>query len=159
MVGNILSNKKEYCIGNFSIELPEGMIMDEETKPVIRFDDIKVTTQRLYLPSFEQRVQLREDELVKTMLLDPGNGHYLKAVYPLENGEKGVIYERMESLDIPDSERMLEAHSFKDGVAFIVELKTRNETSERYSAEVKQYPELGGENVPQKLSELKSYLG
>jgi hypothetical protein len=136
-VSEILTNRKSYCIGSYSIELPDGMAPDSTTRPVIRFDDINITTQRLYLPSFEQRIQLREDELRKTKPVDPINGSYLKAVYPLADGEKGVIFERMESVSIPDSERVLETHLYKDSVAFVIEINARNETSGKYNTEVK----------------------
>lgn len=134
------------------------MVPDATTRPVIRFDDINITAQRLYLPSFEQRIQLREDELRKTKPVDIRDGSYLKNVYSLYNGEKGVVFERMESVSVPDSERILESHLYKSSVALIITLKARNETSERYDSEIKKYPELGGNNVPQKLSELNNII-
>jgi hypothetical protein len=69
--------------------------------------------------------------------VDTREGSYLKAVYPLADGEKGVIFERMESVSIPDSERVLETHLYKDSVAFVIEINARNETSGKYNTEVK----------------------
>ncbi|NGX89990.1 hypothetical protein GW579_23200 [Rahnella sp. Lac-M11] len=157
-VSEILTNRKSYCIGSYSIELPDGMAPDSTTRPVIRFDDINITTQRLYLPSFEQRIQLREDELRKTKPVDPINGSYLKAVYSLENNEKGVVFERMESVSVPDSARILETHLYKDSVAFTLEMKARNGENERYDKYRDEYPRLYINNVPQKLNELNNII-
>jgi hypothetical protein len=52
-VSEIVNKKKPYCIGNYSIELPDGMVPNRKTEQVIRVDDMSITTQRLYLPSFE----------------------------------------------------------------------------------------------------------
>lgn len=157
-VDAILKDKKTYCIGNYNIELPDGMVMDKETKPVIRFDDVSLVSQRMYYPAFEQRIRLREAELKQTKPINPADSPYLKSVHPLTDGVKGVIFERMESIGIPDSERVLEAHFYKDGVAFTQKLKARNETTERYEAEIKQHPELGENNVPQKINVLNELI-
>lgn len=157
-VDTILKNRKTYCIGNYNIELPDGMVLYEKTKPVVRFDGSTLTSKRMYYPAFEQRIRLRENELKQTSPIDPNNGDYLKAIHPLGSGMKGIVFERMESVSVPDSARILEAHFYKDNTAFLLEMNGRNGESTRYDKYRNEYPALYANNIPKKLIELNNLI-
>lgn len=83
---------------------------------------------------------------------------YLKGVYSLPDGMEGVIFERNESTQVYDSARIIEAHMYTNGMAIETTMEARNGASPRYDEDRKDFPEIYGNNVPQKISELTDLL-
>jgi len=72
---------------------------------------------------------------------------------------RGVIFERMESIGTPDVARVLEGYRWQDEVMLKIEMKARNGLAKRYDEDREDYPDLYGNNVPQKLHELRKLFG
>ncbi|MFC0229144.1 T6SS immunity protein Tli4 family protein [Serratia aquatilis] len=155
VVDNLLVNATPRCIGRYLIDLPENFNSPIGT---VYINKNEIEFQRLYLPAFEQRIRLREDELQKTKTIHAEDGPYLKNIYPLPNGMKGVIFETNFSEIAPDSARKLEAHIYSNGVAFKTEIDARNPDATRYQKERERNPSYYKNNVQVKLNELINLL-
>ncbi|WP_323840676.1 T6SS immunity protein Tli4 family protein [Photorhabdus africana] len=117
-------------MGRYLIDIPEafGNILHEG----IFIGDAKIETKRLYLPAFEQRIQLREQELKATKYVDPKNMPFLKKVYRLQGNLKGVIFDRNQNTSVPGYARVLEAHLYDNGVAFIITMEFIELSDDKY---------------------------
>lgn len=83
---------------------------------------------------------------------------YFKRVYSLPDGMEGVIFERNETGQVPDSSRILEAHIYTNGIAVQIDIMADDGRAERYSERRNMYPSLYKYTVPQKLNELTELL-
>ncbi|KFK91698.1 MULTISPECIES: T6SS immunity protein Tli4 family protein [unclassified Serratia (in: enterobacteria)] len=155
VVETLLKNSTPRCIGRYLVDLPENL---SPLRGMVTLNKQRVETQRLYLPAFEQRIRLREEELRKTQPVSAEDAPFLKRVYPLPNGMKGIIFERTSSPGTPDSSRVLEGHIYNNGVAFKTLIKAANADSPRYEKEREQYPGVYTNNVQKKLMELTALL-
>ncbi|KFK91700.1 MULTISPECIES: T6SS immunity protein Tli4 family protein [unclassified Serratia (in: enterobacteria)] len=155
VVETLLKNSTPRCIGRYLVDLPENL---SSPTGLVILNKQKVETQRLYLPAFEQRIRLREEELRKTQPVSVEDAPFLKRVYPLPNGMKGIIFERTGSPGTPDAFRSLEGHVYNNGVAFKTIIEAINPDSPRYDKDKEQYPELYINNVQKKLMELTALL-
>ncbi|MWN32956.1 hypothetical protein GQ596_10930, partial [Gilliamella sp. Pra-s60] len=158
-VAALLSNSPTRCIGTYLIDLPAEF----KVKKKGNFDyksnhAVTITTKQQYLPSFKQMIARREQELKNTKPVNPINGDYLKAIYPVytNNRDKmqGIIFERMKSIGTSDILRVLEGYRWQDEVTLKIEMKAQNGLGEQYTKARKNDPESFGNNVPQKLAEL-----
>ncbi|KFK91699.1 MULTISPECIES: T6SS immunity protein Tli4 family protein [unclassified Serratia (in: enterobacteria)] len=155
VVETLLTNSTPRCIGRYLVDLPESF---SSLRGMVILNKQRVETQRLYLPAFEQRILLREEELRKAKPVREENAPFLKHVYSLPNGMNGVIFERTSSEGAPDAFRSLEGHVYNNGVAFKTIIEAINPDSPRYGKDKEQYPELYINNVQQKLMELRALL-
>lgn len=155
VVDKLLVDPIPRCFGRFLIDLPDGFSF--QTGAVF-INKQKVEVQRMYLPAFEQRIRLREDELRKTKPISAEDAPLLKNIYILPNGMKGIVFERTSSPVAPDAFRNLEAHIYNNGVAFKTIVETVNPDSKRYQKDREIEPELYRNNVKDKLNELNGFL-
>ena len=145
------------CIGRYLIDLPDTFTATQNS--VMAFvEKSPIEYKRIYRPAFEQKIRLREAELRAEKTLRPADMPYLKGVYSLPDGMEGVIFERNESTQIVDASRILEAHFYTNGVAVKISLEADNGLSHRYDEDRKDFPEIYGNNVPQKIAELTDLL-
>ncbi|RAW82248.1 T6SS immunity protein Tli4 family protein [Photorhabdus laumondii] len=154
-VDRLLTNLQTRCIGRYLVDLPADY---NNTVNMARVNDNWVETQRLYLPAFEQRIQLREEALRQTKTVESIDMPYLKNIYRLPEGMQGIIFERMENQSVPDVVRVLEAHLYNNGVAIKVEMKAKDGSAARYDKDRQTEPTVYTNTVPEKLVELKNLL-
>ncbi|KID03498.1 T6SS immunity protein Tli4 family protein [Hafnia alvei] len=155
VVETLLANSTPRCVGRYLIDLPESISSPIGT---VYINKQEIEANRLYLPAFEQRIRLREEELLKTQPVRVENAPYLKRIYPLPHGMKGIIFERASSSGGPDAFRSLEGHVYSNGVAFKTVIEAIDPDSPRYDKDKEQYPELYINDVQKKLAELTSLL-
>lgn len=155
VVDNLLANPTPRCIGRYLVDLPEDFNTPIGT---VYINKKEIESHRLYLPAFEQRIRLREEDLRKIKPLHTEDTPFLKNVYPLPNGMKGIIFETNSSRGSPDAFRNLEAHIYTNGVAFKTIIETVNPDGERYEKNRKKMPELYHNDVAIKLAELNKLL-
>jgi len=155
-VDTLLQNMTTRCIGRYLVDLPASYTPSE--KGSITVNDSEITTQRLYLPAFEQRIRLREQELLTKKTVDPMDMPFIKNKYPLPSGLKGIIFERGESVSRQDASRILEAHIYSNGVAIKIELEAMNGLDKRYDKYREESPRIYGNQVPDKLLVLNKLL-
>ncbi|WP_193216302.1 T6SS immunity protein Tli4 family protein, partial [Buttiauxella massiliensis] len=155
-VESLLKNLRTRCIGRFLVDLPASYAVAENSSEVI--NESKIITNRMYPPSFEQLVHLREQELLATKTIGPEDMPYLKKSYPLPQGLNGIIFERVNSPGTPDAFRMLEAHLYSNGVAIKIEVEAKNGSATRYDAARINAPNSYKNNVSETLSKLNDLL-
>ncbi|WP_193216290.1 T6SS immunity protein Tli4 family protein [Buttiauxella massiliensis] len=142
MTQTLFSTTKPQCIGRYLIDVPGSF--NNILKDMVFIDEFKIESQRLYRPSFEQRIQLREKELYDSTN-KPGNdsidGPFLKEVIRLPD-EKGVIFDRNEP-GTPDSYRQLEAHVYSGMTAFVITADIRDYSAPKNKERKSEYLSLG----------------
>ncbi|WP_350307526.1 T6SS immunity protein Tli4 family protein [Photorhabdus viridis] len=129
----MLANMQTRCVGRYLIDVPTGF--DNIIHDGISIGEAKIKTKRLYPPEFEQRIQLKEQELKTTQYVDPKNMPFLKKVYHLQGNLKGVIFDRNQDTSAPGYARVLEAHLYNNGVAFIITMEFMEMSDDRYKAD------------------------
>lgn len=152
----LLKDLQTRCIGRYLVDLPASYTIAENSREKI--NDMKITSTRMYLPAFEQRIHLREQKLRITKTVSPENMPYLKNTYSLQNGLNGVIFERGESEGIPDAFRMLEAHIYSNGVAFKIESEFTNAKDRRYDNKRSAVPDIYVDTSSKTMNELNDLL-
>ncbi|MGV7963869.1 T6SS immunity protein Tli4 family protein [Photorhabdus tasmaniensis] len=155
-VDKLLANLQTRCIGRYLVDLPEAY--NNTVNDAVWVNDNVVETQRIYLPAFEQRIQLREEALRQMKTSYPVDMPYLKNIYSVPEGMKGIIFERMENQSVPDVVRVLEAHLYSNGVAIKVEMEAKNGSAARYDKDRQIAPRVYTNTVPEKLVELRDLL-
>lgn len=144
-----------YCIGRYLIDLPRDFTVTEAT---VRFDKKKIVTQASYLPVFEQKIKLRQQELKQTLPRNKIDVPYLKGIHPINPGVKGVIFERNGDDFVPDVWRTLELYAYKEGLMIETNMDVRNESSKPYKEERERKPSLYENNISQKLDVLRNLV-
>ncbi|MCA6219796.1 hypothetical protein KZ793_04335 [Photorhabdus sp. UCH-936] len=131
MTTELLANMQTRCVGRYLVDIPVafGNILHDG----IFIGDAKIETKRLYLPAFEQRIQLKEQELKTTKTVDSKDMPFLKKVYRLQGKLHGVIFDRNNNVSEPGFSRVLEAHLYNNGVAFIIEMPFTEISDDKYS--------------------------
>lgn len=157
MVKNFLDNMTTRCIGRYLIDMPESFLVTSDNIQAF-INDAPIRTKRIYRPAFEQKIRLREEALRKENTVNPLDMPFLKQMYPLPDGMEGIIFERNESVSVPDAGRILEAHLYTNGIAVEVTMKAENGLSSRYDEFRKQTPDVYRNSVPNKLTELTRLL-
>jgi hypothetical protein len=155
-VSILLHNMKTRCVGRYLVDFPESYMSSE--KSIITVNESQIITTRMYAPSFEQHIKFREQELIDTKTINPINMPFLKNTYELPRGLNGIIFERIENESVPDAFRILEAHTYSNGVAIKIELPVTNGLDKRYDDYRKSSPKNYENNVPNKLAELNDLL-
>lgn len=155
-VDNLLKDMQTRCVGRYLFDLPASFTVAENSRE--RINEMIITTTRMYLPSFEQRIHLREQELRNTKTVSPEDMPYLKKTYPLPQDLKGIIFERVETPGTDDAFRMLEAHLYSNGVALKIEMETKNGSASRYDLVRVNAPNSFKNTVPETLSKLNDLL-
>ncbi|WP_036773909.1 T6SS immunity protein Tli4 family protein, partial [Photorhabdus australis] len=129
----MLANMQTRCVGRYLIDVPVGF--DNIIHDGIFIGDAKIETERLYPPEFEHQIRLREQELKTTQYVNPKNMPFLKKVYRLQGDLKGVIFDRNQDTSAPGYARVLEAHFYNNGVAFIITMEFMEMSDDRYKAD------------------------
>ncbi|WP_332600465.1 T6SS immunity protein Tli4 family protein [Citrobacter sp.] len=155
-VDALLHNMKTRCVGRYLVDFPASYMPSK--KGIFTVNESEITTTRMYPPSFEQRIRLREQELKIKKTVDKTDTPYLKNIYKLPDGLDGIIFERVEGESVPDAFRTLEAHVYSNGVAIKIELAAKNGLDKRYDDYRKTSPNNYKNNVPEKLAELNDLL-
>lgn len=155
-VEELLKDVKTHCIGRYLVDLPASYVIAENGREKI--NEMTIITTRMYLPSFEQRILLREQELKTTKTVSPEDMPYLKHTYPLPEGLNGVIYERVETPGTDDAFRMLEAHLYSNGVAFKIEAEFTNAMDKRYDHDREITPSVYVNDLKEKMVVLTDLL-
>ena len=155
-VEELLNDLKTSCIGRYLIDLPSSYTAAEISRD--RINDLTIITTRMYPPSFEQRISLREKEIRSTKIVEQENMPYLKKIHSLPNGMKGVIFERGKGEIKPDAFRVFEAHMYDNGVAFEIESAFINASDKRYDLKREVNPDVYINNSEEKFAELTDLL-
>ncbi|WP_391529331.1 T6SS immunity protein Tli4 family protein [Photorhabdus akhurstii] len=133
----MLENMQPRCVGRYLIDLPAGF--ENVANRGIFIGDARIETERLYPPEFEYRIEAREQELKKMQFVKPKDMPFLKKVYRLPDDMEGVIFDRNESSGIPGYARVLEAHLYSHGVAFIVTMEFTELSDDKYKEDRDDY--------------------
>lgn len=152
----LFSNLQTRCIGRYLIDLPSSY--STSGNDLIKIKNGNITTRRIYQPAFEQFIKLREQELLATKTTSNLDSPYLKKKHHLPNGLNGIIFEKVESPNVDDAFRILEAYSYTNGVAIKIEMKITNSTAKRYNNERESYPTVYTDNTLARMSELNDLL-
>lgn len=160
-VDELLTNPATRCLGTYLIDLPKQFKATKANSFEYDYNqDIDISTNQQYFPPFKQMLTRREQELKNTQPINPIDGNFLKAVYPLSVSNsaeiQGVIFERMESRSVPDSVRILEGYHWLDEVTFKIEMAATNGSASRYDEERKKYPDINNNNVPEKIAQMRT---
>lgn len=160
-VDELLTNPATRCLGTYLIDLPKQFKATKANSFEYDYNqDIDISTNQQYFPPFKQMLARREQELKNTQPINPIDGNFLKAVYPLSVSNsaeiQGVIFERMESRSVPDSVRILEGYRWLDEVTFKIEMAATNGSASRYDEERKKYPDINNNNVPEKIAQMRT---
>ncbi|MER2474080.1 T6SS immunity protein Tli4 family protein [Photorhabdus laumondii] len=152
MKTEILANMQTRCVGHYLIDVPlsfENIINNE-----IFIGDAKIETKRMHLSTFEQRIEIREQKLRTTKPADFKDLPFLKKTHHLQGNLYGVIFDRNSSVSEPGFSRVLEAHLYDNGVAFIIEMKFTEISDDKYSYSKDRYIKSGlNESQYKKLSQ------
>lgn len=158
-VAELIDDSSIRCFGVYLIDLPNKFIPSKEMEFLYEYNNkVKISTQQQYLPPFRQRIRLREQELKLTQAVKDNNNPFLKAIYPLQNSDvdntHGLIFERMESVGMPDVARVLEGYRWQDDVTLKIEIEARNGSDEKYNQDRQNHPRIYQNNVTQQLNKL-----
>lgn len=159
MVDTLFATTKAQCVGRYVFEVPasfENTLTDRA-----QINEVRISSQRLYRPAFEQRIQLREKALENSHTVDVVDQPFLKQVYRLS--DNAVIFDRNENESVPGFGRVLEGHLYVDGVAFILNSEIRDVSDPKYKQDRIEYLNSGMRedqlnNKPQKLAELQDLM-
>lgn len=160
-VDELLTNLATRCLGTYLIDLPKQFKASKANSFEYGYNQsIDISTNQQYLPPFKQMLVRREQELKNTQPIDPIDGNFLKAIYPLpvsnSNEIQGVIFERMQRRGIPDVARILEGYHWQNEVTFKIEMKATNGSASRYDEDRKKYPEIYNNDVPEKIAQMRT---
>nr|WP_314267460.1 T6SS immunity protein Tli4 family protein [uncultured Moellerella sp.] len=155
VINSLFDDAPTYCLGRYTFNYPKALT--QELSSIIKIDDMTIESQFIYPPAFKQRIQLREQELKNQRVSDESDGPYLKEIIRLNNG---VIFDRNEKNAYFDALRELEAHVYINNVAFIITLKIRDYSKDKY---IEEQQERKIENKPftdkpQKLAAMQSLI-
>ena len=168
-VKELLNKMETHCVGRYLIDLPASFTLLNGTEPLEEnkwiadigspeySHKIHIASKRMYYPAFEKLLKRREMELSEIRTNNPENMPFLKKIWPLPIGMKGVIFERNLDFSVNDMVRMLEGYIYNGSVAIKIEKKTMNDLAPRY----KEYRErLGSEtnNIPGDIEKFNDLL-
>ncbi|WP_193216292.1 T6SS immunity protein Tli4 family protein [Buttiauxella massiliensis] len=158
----LFSHTKPQCIGRYLIDVPESF--NNILKDMVFIDEFKIESQRLYRPSFEQRIKLREQELYNPIQNKKGKSKYpasLKEVIHLPDAN-GVIFDYNE-FGTPDTYRKLEAHIYSGMTAFMITTEINDYSDPKNKERKDEYLSAGFTEAetntkPATLSAMKSLI-
>ncbi len=160
MTENLFEQTKTQCIGRYLFTVPASF--ENTLNNRVEINDMRITSERLYRPVFEQRIRLREQALKRGHTVNPTDAPFLKQVYPLHNMD-GVIFDRNRNESVPAFGRTLEGHLYSDGVSFTVTADIRDLSDGRFMEVRERYLRTGTlpdqlNTKPQKLAEMQDLL-
>lgn len=160
VMDTLFNQTKPQCLGRYVFDVPESYV--NEQKNYVFLNDFRISSQRLYRPAFAQRIRLREQELKDSTTYREKNSPFLKQIHPLQNMD-GVIFDRNVNGSDAGFGRILEGHLYSNGVAFMVTIKIRDLSDERFSDQRKDYLKAGFtlselNTKPQMLAEMLDLL-
>ncbi|KLG16288.1 hypothetical protein YA52_17720 [Enterobacter roggenkampii] len=159
MVDTLFASTKAQCVGRYVFEVPTSF---ENTRTEdAKINEISISSRRLYRPAFEQRIRLREQELLNGHTVRTVDQPFLKQVYRIN--ENAVIFDRNRNGSEGGYGRTLEGHLYIDGVAFILSQDIIDLSDPKYQQDKEDFINAGVSpghinNKPQKLAELQDLM-
>ncbi|MBT1713980.1 hypothetical protein KK116_06835 [Enterobacter dykesii] len=159
MVDTLFASTKAQCVGRYVFEVPTSF---ENTRTEdAKINEISISSKRLYRPAFEQRIRLREQELLNGHTVRKVDQPFLKQVYRIN--ENAVIFDRNRNGSEGGYGRTLEGHLYIDGVAFILSQDIIDLSDPKYQQDKEDFINAGVSpghinNKPQKLAELQDLM-
>ncbi|MTC14562.1 T6SS immunity protein Tli4 family protein [Providencia alcalifaciens] len=159
VIETLFDKAKPQCIGRYVIDVPASF--NNKLQDKIFIDDFKIESKFIYPPAFQQRIELREKELIERTT-SKENAPVLKEVIQLPDG-KGVIFDSNRS-GTDDAYRTLEAHVYDNHIAFIITTNILDLSAPKYADEKKSYIEVSGfseietNTRPTKLAAMQSLI-
>lgn len=159
MVDTLFSTTKTQCMGRFVFEVPASF--ENTLTNRAQINDVSISSKRLYRPAFEQRIQLREQELQNGHTVRKADQPFLKQVYRVS--ENAVIFDRNRNESEGGYGRTLEGHLYIDGVAFILTQDIIDLSDPKYQKDRQDFINAGVRissvhTKPQKLAELQDLM-
>lgn len=159
MTDKLFEQTKSQCLGRYLFDVP--ISFTNALADQVKINDVRIASKRLYRPAFEQRIRLREQELRNSPTVRQKDQPFLKQVYRIN--ENTIIFDRNENGSVAGFGRVLEAHLYDNGVAFIVTSEIRDVSDTKYQKDKEDYLNSGMKesslnNKPQKLAEIQSLL-
>ena len=140
MINTLFEKTKPQCIGRYIYQVPLSFTND--LYDGAKINEIKLSSERIYRPVFEQRIRLREQELKNEKTVNPENAPYLKQVIPLKNLE-AIIFDRNEDGSTAGYSRILEGHFYSNGVAFTVTVDMTDFSDPKFHQDKREYLAAG----------------
>src|SRR5690554_2875619 len=91
MVDKLLVNPRPVCVGRYILDLPEAFVQDGS---MVLINRNYIEAEPMPLPAFEQRIMLREQEIIATKTINKINEPFFRGIHRLPSGMTGVIFER-----------------------------------------------------------------
>ena len=161
MVDTLFATTKTQCVGRYVFEVPASF--ENTLKDRAQINEVNISSQRLYRPAFEQRIELREQALQHGHTVRTVDRPFLKQVYRLS--ENAVIFDRNKNESVPGFGRILEGHLYINGVAFILTQDITDYSDPNFAKERAFWlrkesgrPEWMANTKPAKLAELKDVM-
>ena len=140
MINTLFEKTKPQCIGRYIYQVPLSFTND--LYDGAKINEIKISSERIYRPVFEQRIRLREQELRNEKTVDIIDAPYLKQVIPLKNLE-AIIFDRNEDGSTAGYSRILEGHFYSNGVAFTVTVDMTDFSDPKFHQDKREYLAAG----------------
>ena len=140
MINTLFKKTKPQCIGRYIYQVPLSFTND--LYDGAKINEIKISSERIYRPVFEQRIRLREQELRNEKTVDIIDAPYLKQVIPLKNLE-AIIFDRNEDGSTAGYSRILEGHFYSNGVAFTVTVDMTDFSDPKFHQDKREYLAAG----------------
>ncbi|GAB1438566.1 hypothetical protein MASR2M36_13190 [Providencia sp.] len=158
VIETLFDKAKPQCIGRYVIDVPASF--NNKLQDKIFIDDFKIESKFIYPPAFQQRIELREKELIERTT-SKENTPVLKEIIQLPDG-KGVIFDANQS-GTNDAYRTLEAHVYVNHIAFIITTDIRDLSDKKYEKRKASFLARGGTEFqsnqkPAKLAAMQSLI-
>lgn len=155
MINTLFQDTTTYCLGRYTVDYPTALV--ESFSSIIVLDNIIIESQPIYPPAFKQRIELREQELQNKKVSDISDAPFLKEIIRLNNG---IIFDRNENFNSPDSSRILEAHIYNNGVAFLITTEMTDISKVKYQQRQARFKQNNWQvnEKPEKLTAIKSLI-
>ncbi|WP_380180850.1 T6SS immunity protein Tli4 family protein [Kalamiella sp. sgz302252] len=158
MVDLLTKNGRARYMGYYSVELPEdftpmpGMFMlIHGTK------QNEIETDKKYYPAFQNYLTNYEADLNKKSVLSKEDLPFIKNIYPLSAGMKGVIFEHIEE-GREDAFRLLDGFKWEGDTLFSVKIKASDGRDKKYDKDRRLFGNILINNVPEKKAQLLTLL-
>ncbi|NIE72360.1 T6SS immunity protein Tli4 family protein [Pantoea sp. Acro-807] len=159
MVDTLFATTKPQCVGRYVFEVPASFENSLPDRALI--NKVRISSKRLYRPAFEQRIRLREEALKNSYTVRELDRPYLKDVYRIS--DSAVIFDRNKNESAAGFGRVLEAHLYTDGVAFILTQEIFDVSDSKYEEDKQTFINAGFNDStlndkPAKLAELQDLM-
>lgn len=137
----LFESTKSQCIGRYVFDVPVSFVNTQHG--AVMLNEYRIETQRMYLPAFEQMINLRENELKSIETYHSKDAPFLKNSIALPSNLKGVIFDRNQVTTTPGYGRILEGHLYKDGVTFKINKEFNDLSNDKYKKKRAEYIDAG----------------